>query len=147
MYCVGNQSFDGSAYLATNLPSGCMKRLVDNLPILQEGTPYDSKSATLLASCLRGEPSCDARQVSLFEDLLQNVDDGLLCSLSLRHDRSSLGDTIFPRDSLISKMKPLSDKLPVGHRYVLPQRFVTSSLIQSLKQVDSMRPGIDWYRS
>ena len=43
-------------------------------------------------------------QVFLFEDLFEDVDDGLLCSLSLRHDRSSLGDTIF---------KPLSDKLPV----------------------------------
>ena len=143
MYSVGNQSSDGSAYMATNLPSGWMKRLVDNLPVLHEGTSYDSKFVTLLASCLQGEPSCDARQVFLFEDLLEDADDGLLRSLSLRHDRCSLGDTIFPHVSLISKMKPLSDKLPVGHRYVLPQRFVTSSLIQSLKKVDSTRPGVE----
>ena len=120
-----------------------MKRLVDNLPILQEGMSYDSKFVTLLASCLQGDPSCDARQVFLFEDLFEDVNDGLLCSLSLRHDRSSLGDTIFPHDSLISKMKHLADKLPVGHQYVLPQRFVTSSLIQSLKKVASMRPGVE----
>ena len=138
--CVGSPSFDGSAYLATNLPSGWMKRLVDDLPALDEGTPYDSKFATLLASCLN---SYDARQVFLFEDLFEDVNDGLLCSLSLRHDRSSLGDTILPHNCLISKMKPLSDKLPVGHRYVLPQCFVTSPLIQSLKKVDSMRPGVE----
>ena len=143
MYCVGNQSVDGSAYIATNLPSGWMQRLVGSLPILHEGTSYDSKFVTLLASCLQGEPSCDARQVFLFEDLLEEVDDGLPCSLSLRHDRSSLGDTIFTHDSLISKMKPLPHRLPVGHQYVLPQRFVTSSLIQSLKKVDSMRPGVE----
>ena len=92
---------------------------------------------------MQGEPSCDSRQVFLFEDLFEDVDDGLLCSLSLRHDRSSLGDTIFPHDSLINKMKHFSDKLPVGHQYVLPQRFVTSSLIQSLKKVDSMRLGVE----
>ena len=120
-----------------------MKRLVDNRPVLHEGTSYDSKFVTLFASCLQVEPSCDAEQVFLFEDLLEGMRDGLLCSLSLRHDRSSLGDTIFPHDSLISKMKPLSDKLPVGHQDVLPQRFVTSSLIQSLKKVDSMRPGVE----
>ena len=129
--------------LATHLPSGWIKRLVDNLPTLQEGTPHDSKFVTLLASCLKGQPSSDARQVFLFEDLFEDVDDGLLCSLSLRRDRSSLGDTVFPHDSFISKMNPLSDKLPVGHRYVSPQRFVPSSLIQSLKKVDSMRPGVE----
>ena len=127
MYCVGSQSSNGSAYIATNLPSGWMKRLVDNLPVLHEGTSYDSKFVTLLASCLQGEPSSDARQVFLFEDLFEDLDDGLLCSLSLRHDRSSLGDMVFPHDSLISRMKPLSHKLPVGHQYVLPQRSVTSS--------------------
>ena len=120
-----------------------MKRLVDNVPVLAEGKSYDSKFVTLLASCLQGEPSCDARQVFLFEDLFEEVDDGLLCSLSLRHDRSSLGDTIFPHESLIGKMKHLSDNLPVNHQYVLPQRFVTSSLVQSLKKVDSMRPGVE----
>ena len=143
MYCVRNQSSDGSAYIATNLPSGWMKRLVGNLPFLHEGASYDSKFVTLLASCLQGEPSCDSRQVFLFEDLFEDMEDGLLCSLSLRHDRSSLRDTIFPHDSLISKMKPLSEKLPVGSQYVLPQRFVTSSLVQSLKKVDSMRPGVE----
>ena len=112
-----------------------MKRLVDNLPTLDKGEPHDSKFVTLLASCLNCEPSCDARQVFLFEGLFEDIDDGLLCSLSLRHDRSSLGDTIFPHDSLLSKMKPLSDKLPVGHRYVLPPRLVTSSLTQSLKRL------------
>ena len=91
MYCVGNQSVDGSAYIATNLPSGWMKRLVDNLPILSEGKSYDSKFVTLLASRLQGEPSCNARQIFWFEDLFEDMDDGLLCSLSLRHDRSSLG--------------------------------------------------------
>ena len=40
-------------------------------------------------------------------------------------------------------MNHFSDKLPVGHQYVLPQRFVTSSLIQSLKKVDSMRLGVE----
>ena len=55
----------------------------------------------------------------------------------------AMGDTIFPHDSLISKMKHFSDKLPVCHQYVLPQRFVTSSLIQSLKKVDSMRLGVE----
>ena len=103
MYCVGNQSSDGSAYLATNLPSGWMKRLVDNVPVLAEGKSYDSKFVTLLASCLQGEPSCDSRQVFLFEDLFEEVDDGLLCSLSLRHDRSSLGDTIFPHEYLSAR--------------------------------------------
>ena len=49
MYCVSRQSTDGSAYLATNLPSGWMKRLVDNLPVLPEGESYDSKFVTLLA--------------------------------------------------------------------------------------------------
>ena len=80
MYCVGSQSSDGSAYLATNLPSGWMKRLVDNLPTLHEGEPYDSMVVTLLA-CLNLEPSCDARQAFLFDDLFEDVDDGLLCSI------------------------------------------------------------------
>ena len=78
MYCVGSQSSDSSAYLATNLPSGWMKHLVDNLPTLHEGELYDSKFVTLLVSCLNGEPSCDARRVFLLEDLLEAVDDGLL---------------------------------------------------------------------
>ena len=131
MYSVGSQSSDGSAYIATNLPSGWVKRLVGNLPVLHEDAPYDSKFVTLLASFLQGEPLCDARQVFLFEDLFEDMSDGLLCSLSLRHDRSSLGDTIFPHDSLISKMQPFSSKLPVGQGYVLLQRFVTSFLISS----------------
>ena len=139
MYCVGSRSFDGSAYLTANFTFW----LDDNLPGLEEGTPCDSKFVTLLVSCLKREPSCDARQVFLFEDSFEDVDSGLLCSLSLRRDRSSLGDTIFPHHSLVRKMKPLSDKLPVGHRYVLPQRFATSSLIQSLKKVDSTRPGVE----
>ena len=83
MYCVGNQSADGSAYIATDLPSGWMKRLAGHLPFLHEATSYDSKFVILLASCLQGEPSCDARQVFLFEDLLEDVDDGLVCSLFL----------------------------------------------------------------
>ena len=52
-------------------------------------------------------------------------------------------ETCFPHSSFISNMKPLSDKLPVVQRYILPQRFVTSSLIQPLKKVDSMCPGVE----
>ena len=44
-------------YLATNLPSGWMKRLGGDLPVVHEGVLYDSKFVPLLASCLKADPS------------------------------------------------------------------------------------------
>ena len=66
MCCVGSQPADGTAYLATDSRSGWMKHLVGNLPIVHGGKPCDSKFVTLLALCLKREPSCDSAQVFLF---------------------------------------------------------------------------------
>ena len=57
---------------------------------------------------------------------------GLLCSLSLCHDRSSQGDMILPHESLVSKMKSLSEVIDTFYHSVL--LLLASSLLLSLKR-------------
>ena len=85
----------------------------------------------------------DHRQVCLFEDLLEDFDDGSLCALSLRSDRNYDALSTIPTKEEFSALKTDKGKLPKSLQFVSPQRFVTSALVQALGEIDRLLPGTE----
>ena len=79
----------------------------------------------------------------LFEDLLEDFDDGSLCALSLRSDRNYDALSAIPTKEEFSALGVDKGKLPKSLQFVSPQRFVTSSLVQALSEIDRLLPGTE----
>ena len=79
----------------------------------------------------------------LCEDLLEDFDDGSLCALSLRSDRNFDSVSAIPSQEEFAYLKQDKSKLPESLQFVSPQRFVTSSLIQTLSEIDRLLPGTE----
>ena len=79
----------------------------------------------------------------MFEDLLEDFDDGSLCALSLRWDRNYDALSAIPTKEEFASLKTDKGKLPKSLQFVSPQRFVTSTLVQALGEVDRLLPGTE----
>ena len=127
----GEQQYGEISFLM-NLSEGSLNRLES----LDEG--YDSQKtcdprfAVLLSSCLVGDPRSDQRQAYLFEDIFEDFEDGTLCALCLRSERNAEALPVLPSTEEYSMLSNSSKgKLPDSLRFVAPQHFVTSSLVQT----------------
>ena len=108
-----------------NLPEGSL----DRLESLEEGCDsektFDPRFAALLSQCLVGDGRSDQRQAHLFEDIIENFDDGTLCALCLRSERNSAALPVLPSAEEYSMLSSnAKGKLPDSLRFVAPQRFV-----------------------
>ena len=110
----------GEVSFLTNLPEGSL----DRLESLEEGydseKTFDPRFAVLLSQCLVGDGRSDQRQAHLFEDIFEDFDDGTLCALCVRSERNSEALSALPS-------------------FVL-ERFVMSSLVQTLTYIDDFLP-------
>ena len=98
----------------------------------------------LLSSCLVGDSRSDQRQSYLFEDIFEDFEDGTLCALRLRSERNSEALPVLPSKEEYSMLSNNSKgKLLDPLRFVAPQRFVTSSLVQTLTYIDNLLPGTE----
>ena len=71
------------------------------------------------------------RQCFLFEDLLEHFDDGALCGTSMFLDRE-------PECScLLQDLHHVETSIPVPLKHILPQRFTTQLLVQTLRKMIS----------
>ena len=105
--------------------------------------PMDPRFVVLMTSCLMGQCVSDHRQECLFEDLLEDFDDGSLCALSLRSDRNYDALSAVPTKEEFAALQTDGGKLPKNLHFVSPQRFVTSSLVQALGEIDRLLPGTE----
>ena len=77
-------------------------------------------------------PLRDMRQYFLFEDLLEHFDDGALCGTSMFLDRE-------PECScLLQDLHHVETSIPVPLKHILPQRFTTQLLVQTLRKIDQL---------
>ena len=139
----GEQQYGEISFL-TNLPEGSL----DRLESLEEGydsqKTFDPRFAVLLSQCLVGDGRPDQRQAHLFEDIFEDFDDGTLCGLCLRSERNSEALPVLASAEEYSMLSSnAKDKLPDSLRFVAPQRFVTSSLVQTLTYIDNFLPGTE----
>ena len=138
------EQLHGELSFLTNLS----ERSLDRLESLTEG--YDSKDlfdprfAVLLSHCVSRHRHSDSRQGFLFEDIFEDFEDGALCSLCLRSERNAEALSVLPSSEEFSLLSNNSKgKLPRSLHFVAPQRFVTSSLVQTLSYVDKLLPGTE----
>ena len=132
-----------SLTLKSNLPEGTFSRLHSLDRFSGDGMPMDPRFVVLMTSCLMGQCVSDHRQECLFEDLLEDFDDGSLCALSLRSDRNYDALSAVPTKEEFAALQTDGGKLPKNLHFVSPQRFVTSSLVQALGEIDRLLPGTE----
>ena len=132
-----------SMTLKSNLPEGTFGRLHSLDRFSGDDTPLDPRFVVLMISCVSEQCVSDHRQECLFEDLLEDFDDGSLCALSLRSDRNYDALSAIPTKEEFSALGVDRGKLPKGLQFVSPQRFVTSSLVQALGEIDRLLPGTE----
>ena len=72
----------------------------------------DPRFVIVMTSCLQGKNVADHRQECLFEDLLEDFDDGSLCALSLRSDRNFDSVPAIPSQEEFAYLKQDKSKLP-----------------------------------
>ena len=77
-----------SLALKSNLPGGTFGRLHSLDRFSGDDMSLDPRFVVAMTSCLSDQCVSDHRQECLFEDLLEDFDDGSLCALSLRSDRN-----------------------------------------------------------
>ena len=75
----------------------------------------------------------DKRQSFLIEDLLENFDSGSLCGTALLLEREAHQSIL-----LNSVRTEETTEIPVPLRHILPQRFTTTELIRTLRQIDAL---------
>ena len=132
-----------SLTLKSNLPEGTFGRLHSLDRFSGDDTSLDPRFVILMTSCLSEQCVSDHRQECLFEDLLEDFDDGSLCALSLRSDRNYNALSAIPTKEEFSALGVDKGKLPRSLQFVSPQRFVTSSLVQALCEIDRLLPGTE----
>ena len=132
-----------SLTLKSNLPEGTFGRLHALDRFSGDDMSLDPRFVVLMTSCLIDQCVSDHRQECLFEDLLEDFDDGSLCALSLRSDRNNHALSAIPTKEEFSALGVDRGKLPKGLQFVSPQRFVTLSLVQALGEIDRLLPGTE----
>ena len=134
----------GEISLLSNLPEGSFG-LLETFPSgYNETESFDPRFTILLTECLVGDGCSDFRQSFLFEDIFEDFDDGALCALCLRSERNHEALPVLPSSEEYSLLQTgFTGKLPQQLRFVAPQRFVTSSLVQALNSVDRLLPGTE----
>ena len=96
-----------------------------------------------IAALMQGFPGLsksyvtDKRQEFLFEDILEDFDNGLLCGTCMHHDRH--GD----HSLLLRDLDTRNIDIPVPLRHILPQKFSTPSLVSTLRMIDSLPVGTE----
>ena len=133
-----------SLTLKSNLFEGTFGRLHSLDRYSGDDMSLDPRFVILMTSCLSDQCVSDHRQECLFEDLLDDFDDGSLCALSLRSDRNYDALSAIPTKEEFSALGVDKGKLPKSLQFVSPQRFVTSSLVQALGEIDRLLPGLKW---
>ena len=129
--------------MKSNLPEGTFTRLHSLDRVTGEHNGLDPRFVIVMTSCLQGKNVADHRQECLFEDLLEDFDDGSLCALSLRSDRNFDSVPAIPSQEEFAYLKQDKSKLPKSLQFISPQRFVTSSLIQTLSEIARLLPGTE----
>ena len=77
-------------------------------------------------------PWNDMRQNFLVEDLLNDFDDGALCGASMMLDRGA------ECSCLLQDLHHVETSIPVPLKHILPQKFTTQLLIQTLRKIDHL---------
>ena len=114
------------------------------ISVIPSSTLFDPRFTVLLFRHLVGNRYSGSRQGYLFEDILEDFGDGALCALCLRSERNSEALPVLPSSEEIHLLSSNSKgKLPQSPQFVAPQRFVTSSLVQTLSYIDNMLPGTE----
>ena len=72
------------------------------------------------------------RQNFLFEDLLDHNDDGALCGTSMFLDRGA------ECSCLLQDLHHVETSTPAPLKHILPERFATQLLIQTLRKIDQL---------
>ena len=134
----------GELSFLTNLPEGSLDRLASLTEGYDAENLFDPRFAILLSHCVAGHRHSDSRQGFLFEDIFEDFEDGALCSLCLRSERNAEALSVLPSPEEYSLLSNNSrGKLPRSLHFVAPQRFVTSSLVQTLTYIDNLLPGTE----
>ena len=68
----------------------------------------------------------------MFEDLLNHYGDGALCGASMFLDRGA------ESSCLLQDLHHVETSIPVPLKHILPQRFTTQLLIQTLRKIDQL---------
>ena len=134
----------GELSFLTNLPEGSLDRLASLTEGYDAVNLFDPRFAILLSHCVACHRHSDSRQGFLFEDIFEDFEDGALCSLCLRSGRNAEALSVLPSPEEYSLLSNNSKgKLPRSLHFVAPQRFVTSSLVQTLTYIDNLLPGTE----
>ena len=138
------EQLHGELSFLTNLSEGSLDRLESLTEGYDSKDLFDSRFAVLLSHCVSRHRHSDSRQGFLFEDIFEDFEDGALCSLCLRSERNAEALSVLPSSEEYSLLSNNSKgKLPRSLHFVAPQRFVTSSLVQTLSYVDKLLPGTE----
>ena len=96
-----------------------------------------SRFCSFLAHFTELVPIRDMRQNFLVEDLLEHFDDGTLCGASMFLDRGS------ECSCLLQDLHHKETSIPVPLKHILPQKFATPLLIQTLRKIDQLPMGTE----
>ena len=125
-------------------PEGSFDRLGSLAERYDSSTIFDPRFTVLSSQCVTGHRRSDLRQGFLFEDIFEDFDDGPLCSLCLRSERNAEALPVLPSSETYSLLSNNSKgKLPQPLHFVAPQRFVMSSLVQTLTHIDNLLQGME----
>ena len=91
-----------------------------------------SRLCSYVARFTRQHTWIDGRQLHLIEDLLHEFDDGALCGASLMLDHG------VECSCLLQEFHNAENSFPVPLKHILPQRFTTPLLVQTLRKVDQL---------
>ena len=134
----------GELSFLTNLPEGSLDRLESFTEGYDSANLFDPRFAILLSHCVARHRHSDLRRGFLFEYIFEDFEDGALCSLCLRSERNAEALSVLPSPEEYSLLSNNSKgKLPRSLHFVAPQRFLTSSLVQTLTYIDNLLPGTE----
>ena len=91
-----------------------------------------SRFCSFLAHFTELVPRRDMRQNFLVEDLLEHFDDGTLRGASMFLDRGA------KCSCLLQNLHHVETSIPVNLKHILPQKFTTPLLIQTLRKIDQL---------
>ena len=110
------------------------------MPSTVKGKLWDGPQWKVLPSCLCSflahfpelVPRRDMRQNFLVEDLLGSFDDVALCGASMLLDRGA------ECSCLLQGLHHVETSIPVPLKHILPQKFTTQLLVQTLRKIDQL---------
>ena len=91
-----------------------------------------ARFCSFLAYLTQLVPIHNMRQNFLVEDLLEHFDDGTLCGASMFLDRGA------ECSCLLQDLHHVETSIPVPLKHILPQKFTTPLLVQTLRKIDQL---------